>query len=685
MRLVCFFLLGASAFAAPSAPSAQLLPKAPVRFEPNHGQRNRSVLWAARGPGYSIGFTRDATLLQLGSRTVSMRLPGQNLAAPFEAAAPLSAPTTYITPAYRGSVPAYGRLRRHRIYPGIDIVYYGSGDHLEYDFEIAPGADPSRIRMHFDGADHVRLSENGDLLLQTGGNVLTQHVPVVYQRQASGERVMVPAAYRIRANRDVTVALSHYDSAAPLVIDPVISFAGYLGGSGADAPVGIAIDSSGNVYLAGNTVSSDFPTANGVYTSNAGLQDVWLMKLNPAAPPDQTVVYSTYYGGTGTDVLAAMAIDSEGLVYIAGSTNSTDLPVTDRAFQAANAGASDVFVAWFDPAQNGRLSLLYASYIGGAAVDQAGGIAVLDRKIYVTGSTLSDNFPTVNANVPARNAARDIFVAEIDPQLSGSASLVASTYSGGSGSDYGRAIAVDRPGHAFVAGITYSRDLPLAPNAYQSTYGGGGDGFLAEFDFNSPPGGYSTYLGGSGTDDVRKIVIDPAGRIALTGYTSSADFAITQNAAQPLLGGTGAVNAFLTLLDTRAPASQAMVYSTYFGGSVAEVASDLKRDAAGKYYLGGYSFSPDLPVSQNTLNPIAGTGGLNGFVAVIDPSAVPLNALTYSSYVTGPGSQSVTGVDVNAGGAIYVTGSATGDIFPSGFQSHTVGHSADAFVLIFTP
>jgi hypothetical protein len=495
---------------------------------------------------------------------------------------------------------------------------------------------------------------------------------------------MVPSAYRIRANRDVAIVLSHYDSAAPLVIDPVISFAGYWGGSGADAPVGIAVDRNGYVYLAGNTVSSDFPTtASGVDTSNAGLQDVWLMKLNPAASWDQMVMYSSFYGGTGTDVVKAMTIDPDGLFYIAGSTTSTNLPLSDRAFQQSNAGTTDAFVAWFDPTQSGGMSLLYATYMGGAAVDEASGIATLDRKIYVTGSTLSDNFPTANPYA-ARSAARDIFVAEIAPELSGSASLVASTYFGGSGTDYGRTIAVDAPGHVYVAGLTYSRDFPLSSSATQSAYAGGGDAFLAEFDLSHAQGGYSSYLGGSGTDDAKKIVIDSAGRIALTGYTSSADFAITQNAAQPLLGGTGAVNAFLTLLDTRAPASQAVVYSTYFGGSVAEVASDLKRDATGKYYLGGYSFSPDMPVSQNTLNPIAGTGGLNGFLAVIDPSAPPVNAFIYSSYVTGPGSQTVNGVAV-ANGAIYVTGSATGDIFPSGLQSHTVGHDADAFVLIFTP
>ena len=292
----------------------------------------------------------------------------------------------------------------------------------------------------------------------------------------------------------------------------------------------------------------------------------------------------------------------------------------------------------------------------------------------------------MNASQPARGPGRDGFVTEIDPSQSGAASLIASTFFGGSGADYGRSIAVDAPGHAYVGGITYSHDYPVSPNAYQSTYSGGGDAFLSEFHLDNSPGGYSTYLGGAGADDIRKLLIDPAGHVALAGYTSSANFPITQGAAQPLLGGTGAANAFLTILDVHTSASQALVYSTYYGGSVAEVASDLKRDAKGKYYLGGYSLSPDLPVSQNALNPVSAKTGLNGFVAVIDPGSPPMNALVYSSYVTGPGSQTVNGVAVDANGAIYVTGSATGDVFPAGLQAHPSGTgNADTFLLIFRP
>ena len=220
--------------------------------------------------------------------------------------------------------------------------------------------------------------------------------------------------------------------------------------------------------------------------------------------------------------------------------------------------------------------------------------------------------------------------------------------------------------HVYVAGFTYSADLPITtPVAYQPKYAGGGDGFLLQLNTSLPLILYSTYLGGSKTDDARSLVLDPSGKVAIAGYTLSANFPVTQNAEQPLIGaGMSPTNAFLTLLDLTQPPAQALVYSTYFGGTLAEVAQDLATDSKGKYILGGYSYSRDMPVSQNALNADSGTGGLNGFVAVIDTTALPLNSLVYASYITGPGSQIVNGVDIDASGAIYLTGYATSDIFP---------------------
>ncbi len=681
MRFASLFFAAVCAFAAPSM---QVLPQPPVRFEQNPS----TTQWSARGLGYSLAFTADATLFQLGDRTLSMRFVRADPRAVFEAAAPYSVPTQYFTPAYRGSVQAYQRLRRHQVYPGVDVVFYGTGSNLEYDFEIAANADPSRIRLRFAGADHLHVDLNGDLQVELAGQTITQRLPAVYQVTPSGDRTAVHAEYRLEANRDVSISLDGYNRSAPLVIDPVISMAAYLNGSKSDTGVSIAHDAQGFVYVAGNTSSTDFPvTANGFSVATAATQNVWVMKLNLATPANP-IVYCTYYGGTSVDSLKGLAVSASGLIYITGTTTSTDLATTTTALLTKNAGTTDGFVAAFDPTQSGAASLLYATYLGGAAVDEPAGIATVNGKIYVVGSTLSDNFPIANSVFPGRQGGREIFVSEIDPTLSGTSSLIFSTYYGGTGTDYGRAIAVDAAGTVYVAGFTYSADLPITTStAYQPTYAGGGDGFLLQLNTSLPQILYSTYLGGSKTDDARGITLDTTGKVALAGYTLSANFPVTQTAEQPLIGaGKAPTNAFLTVLDLTQPPTQALVYSTYFGGTLAEVAQDLATDSKGKYILGGYSYSRDMPVSQNALNPSPGTGGLNGFVAVIDTTAPPLNSLLYASYITGPGSQTVNGVDIDASGAIYLTGYATSDIFPAGGQTHTSAPgNADAYIFILKP
>ena len=692
MRFAGLLFVGVCAFAAPSM---QVLPQPPVRFEQHPGQKS-AVQWSTQGLGYSLGFTADATMFRLGERTLALRLLGADPHAPFEATSPYSVPTQYFTAAYRGSVQSYRLLRRRQVYPGVDVVFYGTGENLEYDFEIAPGADPSRIRLRFDGADRLRMVLNGDLLVDLGSQTITQHVPVVYQVTAGGMRTPVHAEYQIDANRDVTLRLDRYDPSAPLVIDPVITFAVYLPGSKNTVGVAVGHDAQGYIYVAGNTSSADFlGTANAFFGVLRGTQNTWLMKLNPfATSGDQVIVYSTYFGGGLVDSLKDMAVDgSTGLVYLTGSTTSTDLQVTSGALQSTLKGATNGFVAVFDPTQFGSASLVYATYLGGSAVDVPYGIATRNGKAYITGSTASGDFPVGNATLPAGQGGTDMFITEIDPRQSGSASMVASGYFGGSGLDYGTSVAVDAAGFVYAVGVTYSYNLPITAAPYQATAIAGGEAFLVKFALEMPLIIYSTYLGGSGTDGAKKVLIDPAGRVAIAGFTSSANFPITQNAYQSQLGGPNATsattptNAFLSILDLTLPPAQSLVYSTFFGGSVDEVPYSLRLDAKGTYYLGGFTLSPDLPVSQNAINPSSAKGGFDGFIALINPAAPPLNALLYSSYVTGPGSQIVYGVDFDAtGSTIYSTGFSTGNIFPAGNQTHNTGPGiAEVFVYGFKP
>ena len=322
MRLVVtpfFCLLGllsaVNCLAASTPAPAKLLERGPIR-------------WTARGRGYSFAFTDRATLLRVADRTVRLTFPGANRPAGnqrFQGELVQRAPTNYFlglknNGQKRLSVPAFARLRETGVYRGIDVVYYGNGGELEYDFEIAPGGDPSRIRMRFEGADAVRLNDRGEIV---------QRPPVVYQRRASGEIVNVAAAYRVARDGTVRLALAGYNPAEPLIVDPSIVYSLYLSGSIADFGLAIAHDSQGILYLAGNTYSTDFPsTGNPYQVTNAGNLDIWLMKLDPIAG---VVIYSSYLGGPANDMMEAMSIDQNGVFYITGSSVSGDFPVTASA------------------------------------------------------------------------------------------------------------------------------------------------------------------------------------------------------------------------------------------------------------------------------------------------------------------------------------------------------------------
>ncbi len=414
-----------------------------------------------------------------------------------------------------------------------------------------------------------------------------------------------------------------------------------------------------------------------------------MMKLDPSATSgDQVIVYSSLFGGSLVDSLKDMAVDSAtGLVYLTGSTTSTDVPVTAGAFQTTLTGATNGFAAVFDPTQFGTASLLYATYLGGTGIDVPYGIATHNGNVYITGSTTSVDFPVANATLPSSQGGTDMFITELNPTQSGAASMVASGYYGGAGLDYGASVAVDAAGFVYVAGITYSFNLPITvATAYQANANGSGEAFLVKLSLELPLIMYSTYLGGTGTDGAKKVLLDPAGRVAIAGYTSSANFPITQNAYQPLLGGPSAINAFLSILDLTLPPAQSLVYSTFYGGSVDEVPYSLRLDAKGTYYLGGFTLSPNLPVSQNAINSSSAKGGFDGFIALINPSTPPLNSLLYSSYVTGPGSQIVYGVDFDDSGTVYSTGYSTGNIYPAGYATYTASPGvSQVFIYGFKP
>ncbi|HEV8306236.1 MAG TPA: SBBP repeat-containing protein, partial [Methylomirabilota bacterium] len=462
----------------------------PLAFEANRGQTDPRVDFLARGRGYTLFLTPTEAVLVLkatpgrsrpaspaegdavlgpAAGVVRMKLVGANSSPRVVGLDALPGRVHYFLgndpTRWRTDIPTYARVRYDEVYPGVSLVYYGRQGQLEYDLVVAPGADPAPIRLAFEGAEGLALEAGGDLVVRTAHGELRLHAPVVYQ-EVQGTRVPVPARFTLVsepcpaaechvAPLTVGVAVAAYDSRHPLVIDPVLIYSTFLGGSGADEGFGIAVDAAGSAYVTGWTASASFPTTAGALdtTFNGGSADAFVTKLNSTG---SALVYSTYLGGSGEDKSQAIAVDAAGNAYVTGWTDSSDFPTTAGAFQTALGGGRDAFVAKLNPSGSG---LVYSTYLGGSGnesnVDFSPGIA-LDAagNAYVTGGTSSSNFPTTaGAFQTSLGGSFDAFVTKLNP--TGTA-LVYSTYLGGSGDDQGHGIQVDASGHAYVTGYTGS-------------------------------------------------------------------------------------------------------------------------------------------------------------------------------------------------------------------------------------
>jgi Beta-propeller repeat len=676
--LGCLILLGFAAFADASQPPAskppaskpssaqakRLIAALPLRFE-----QDSDGQWTSRGQGYAIRFQPDCTLLRLPGRMLRLSFTGSDPRAKLEPREPLKVRTNYFIGKQYRSAEGFSRLKRESIYRGIDIDYYGDGLRLEYDFTLRPGADASRIRMRFEGADAVRIDDRGDLVLTLDGKELVQRAPAVYQKR--GDKIIaVESRYRMIQGGDIGVELGSYDRAQSVVIDPALMYGLYLTATNAQSGTAIALDSSGNVYLGGWTYSNNFPIgANGIQTYPVATdQNAFIWVLNPFASAGEELIYSTYFGGNLDTSLTGLAVDNSGLIYFGGPTISSNLPVTPGAYATAlSADNAEVegYVAVIDSTQSGAASLNYCSYYAGSMITQINGVATMGGRLYVTGYVNSNDLPIAgNSFQPMQDNGYDAFVAEFDPTQSGTASLLFSSYLGGYLTDVGTSIAVDQSGLIYVAGWTVSTDFPTTTNAYQPVSQGAGDAFLAQID---PVAGvllYCTYLGGSDSDVGTNVVVGPGANVTVAGYTFSPDFPVTTNAYQAVNGGAASASAtsdaFITTLNLAAQSLETMlVYSTYYGGNDSEVNYGLALDSAGRYYICGYTLSLNLPVSSSAYQAASIGQNFDGYLAVIDPSA----GLVYGSYVTGPGIQQANAVAADSQGNAYVTGQTTADIF----------------------
>ncbi len=638
--------------------SATLSARLPLSFEANQGQADPTVKFLARGAGYRLALSPDGAALALhGGGGVSadvlrMKWRRANPAPRLEPLDALPSRSHYFIGAdprhWRTDVPNYAGVKYHAVYPGVDLVFYGQQGRLEYDFIVQPGADPRVIGLDFAGAERMQIEANGDLTLHTGAGAVRQHKPVVYQER-DGQRHSIAGAYVRTGADEIGFAVGDYDHSRPLVIDPVLTYSTYFGGSGFDFGNAIALDAAGNIYVAGGTTSANFTTASPLQPTFGGVFDGFIAKFNPSGT---ALIYSTYLGGNGSEACYGLAVDAQGQVYLTSNTSSANFPVAGGLPQTYGGGASDVYVAKLNV--NGS-ALVYSGFLGGSGTDQSNSIVVdASGAAYVVGQTASANFPVKGALQPAYGGGgTDAFVTKVDPNGAG---FVYSTYLGGSALEQGCGIAVDDAGNAYLSGWTRSTNFPVV-NALQQTNAGGGDIFVSKLNPNGTELLYSTYLGGS-TDDAQgfsgnPLALDAAGNVYLTGLTSSRNFPLA-NPLQATFGG-GTLDAFVTKLSAN---GSALVYSTYLGGSGNEnlttdnfVTGDIAVDAAGQAYLTGTTTSANFP----TTHAVQATFG-GGF----DAFAVKLNAngtaFVYSTYFGGGNTDNGLGIAVDATGNAYLTG-----------------------------
>jgi beta-propeller repeat-containing protein len=567
--------------------------KLPLSFEPNQGQTDARVKFLARASGYTLFVTSDEAVFAGRDGSVErMKLLGENPKLRFEPLDKQPGISNYFIgndpSKWRTNVPNYGRVALREVYPGIDLIFYGNERQLEYDWVVAPGANPKQIRVKWEGPSQVTKNASGDLVLSAS---LIQWKPVILQE---GKRI--EGGYTVRG-REVAFELAKYDAAKPLVIDPVLVYSTYLGGSG-DVGQGIAVDGAGNAYVMGSTRSTNFPTANPIQASNGGSFDVFVTKINADG---SALVYSTYLGGRADDFGGGIAADGAGNAYVTGYTHSTDFP-TANPLQGSGGGL-DAFVTKINAAGS---AFVYSTYLGGSGNDVGTGIAVDGSgNAYVTGNTNSTNFPTTNPLQASNGGDYDAFVTKIN--AAGSAKVY-STYLGGSGGDFGLGIAVDGSGNAYVTGSTDWTDFPTA-NPLQGSNGGFEDAFVTKINAAGSVLVYSTYLGGRGNDQGQGIAVDGSGNAYVTGVTFSTNFP-TANPLQASNGGD--YDAFVTKINA---AGSAYAYSTYLGGSGGEIGSDLAVDGSGKAYVTGSTTSTDFPTT-NALQASNGDG-LDAFVLSI--------------------------------------------------------------------
>jgi hypothetical protein len=735
--LACFFAFGLHVSAAPNATDskvaatnrvplsspapalrateaqshaiAQNYAQLPLAFERVSPNSDNPAKFLARGNGYALFLANKEAVLELRGHDnrasiVRMQLAGANASATFSASDALPGTSNYFigndSTKWRSSVPQFRRVYENNVYQGINLVYYGTQGQLEYDFDVAPGADPSVIQLAFQGVSRLHVDSLGQLVVNSSGGEIRLRQPVAYQ-EIAGTKKPVPVHYVLKNGKNVSFQVAAYDAHSTLVIDPILIYSTYVGGSNIDNASAIAVAPDKTAFIAGSTFSADYPTTNNIQFNRGGgpdfPQDAFVTKISADG---SAIVYSTYLGGKNEDTAGGIAVDNFGNAYVTGATISPDFPVGPFSINTLCGADGQCGASW-----NGRnllvtngfitklnaagTAILYSGFIGEYENVSGQSVAVDGNfNAYVTGSVTANITPTVAIVPPATPpppfpitvsafqttigaGSFNAYVMKIDAT---GATILYSSYLGGGIEDIGYGIAVDGNANAYVTGLTYSPDFPtVAP--LQGANAGAGDAFVSKVNTNGSGAGslvFSTFLGGAGLDQGNGIALDSAGNAYVAGVTNSAAFGFTPSGVQPTYKGQG--DAFVAKLSTTGTLS----YFTYLGGTKADAATGIAVDTLGNAYVTGSTVSTDFPTSGSVFQPAYGGGNADSFVAKLDPAGA---TLLYSSFLGGSNTELATGIALDTDGSAYVTGQTCSQDFPLSNPVQLVpGGNCDAYV-----
>lgn len=670
-------LLAPSLWAA--TPTA-VQPRTPYTFEQNLGQAHSDVLYQARGDSYALFLTDREAVLSLSqpgraSHTLRMSLEGGLQPT---AIRPLDAQphrTNYFIGAepenWRIGAPHFARVLYEGVYEGVDLVFHSAADRLEYDFIVAPGTSPSVIRLRFAGADWISVNASAELELASGAVTVTHQAPVAYQ-EVHGERRTVAAAYQIEGGM-VGFRLGNYDSSQPLIIDPVVVYSSFLGGGLTDSINAVAVDPQGNIYLTGETTSSNFPVVGAPLTPNSGaVVYSFITKLDRTGAG---IVYSTILGGSSNTRGYAIQADAQGHAFVAGVTGARDLPLVNPV-QSQQPGLNIGYVAKLNPEGN---ALLFSTYLGGARNDEINALALDPAgNIHVAGRATSTLIPLVNPLQPNFGGDTDILIAKyVSPDYR----LAYSTYLGKTGLEFAYGVAADAGGFTYVTGVARGESLATA-HAFQDRVKGGNDAFLAKIAPSGNQVEWFTYFGEQGDEQARGVALDREGSIWIAGSTTSPGFVTTPNAVQRSLRGES--DAFVVKFHQ---GGGNVYYSTLLGSSSTAVATReealaIKLDGRGAVYIAGVTNGSDFPA----VRPLQAFGGgvTDGFLTKLSPAA---DAIEHSTPIGGSADDFLNALAVDVNGGAYVGGRTLSINFPlkAAIRSTFAGSEEGFFTKVCDP